>query len=77
MEGNAFGEKKRIWAKGLLVDCPFEITLEDCPLKETREMSRRKQLDIINEMPALELDNLLSYHWKCQEARKASSRPSW
>ncbi len=70
MKKHGFDEK-RILAKGLLGDCPFKISLGNCPLKEIRKKTIRERLDIVNGMLEPALDDILAYHEKCQEERKA------
>ncbi|MFC1643760.1 hypothetical protein ACFL5C_00335 [Candidatus Omnitrophota bacterium] len=62
--------KKRIWAKGLLVECPFKTPLKDCPLKEVRKLPIKKRIDAVNEMSNAGLDAVLKHHWKCQKDRR-------
>jgi hypothetical protein len=63
-------DDKRIWAKGLLVGCPFKTPLEDCPLKNIRKLSLKGRIAVIDSMSDPDLDAVLDHHWKCQKERK-------
>jgi len=67
---NCAFDKKRIWARGLLVECPFKTPLEDCPLKEVRELSIKQRIAKVDEMSDADLDTVLSHHWECQAKRE-------
>ncbi len=63
------GVWKRIWAKGLIVECPLKIQLEDCPLKEVRKLPIEERIDIVDKMPLAELDAIVEHHKACQAKR--------
>ncbi len=68
---NCAFEDKRIWARGLLVGCPFKTSLEDCPLKGVRELPMKERIAKVDEMFDTELDMVLDHHWECQTKRDA------
>ena len=59
---------ERIWAKGLIVECPYKISLEDCPLKEIRKLPIEERINIVDKMSVAELDTVLEHHKSCQKA---------
>ena len=63
-------DNKRIWARGLLVECPFKKPLDDCPLKEIRKLAIKERIAKVDEMSDEMLDTVLAHHWECQKKRK-------
>lgn len=43
-------EHKRIWVKGLLIACTLEKALDDCPVRELRNLPVDTRLMIVDEM---------------------------
>jgi len=68
---NCAFDKKRIWARGLLVECPFKIPLVDCPLKAVRRLPIKERIAKVDEMSDTVLDIVLAHHWECQKKRGA------
>jgi len=66
---NCAFDKKRIWARGLLVECPFKAPLKDCPLKEVRKLPIKQRIAKVDEMSDADLDAVLAHHWECQAKR--------
>ena len=64
-------DKKRVWAKGLIVECPLGDALEDCPLNEIRKLPLRERLQIIKKMSDEELDEAIAHHEQCLKNREA------
>ncbi|MFC1479910.1 hypothetical protein ACFL5Y_00470 [Candidatus Omnitrophota bacterium] len=64
------GVWERIWARGLIVECPLKVPLADCPLREVRKLPLEERIAIVNKMPIAELDTLLEQHKRCQIERK-------
>ena len=65
-------DQNKVWARGLLVKCPFDISLEDCPLREVRELPMEERMAKVEEMSDTELHAVLLYHWDCQVKRAAT-----
>jgi len=58
-------EHKRIWVKGLLIDCIFGESLDNCPVKELRLLPIEERLDRADSMLEQELDNIIEFHKSC------------
>ena len=65
-------DQKKIWARGLLVKCPFDTSLEDCPLREVRKLSVEERMAKVEKMSDEELHAVLLHHWDCQVKRAAT-----
>jgi len=63
-------EEKKVWIKGLLVKCPFDIPLSSCPISEIRELPPRRRINYVNDLPEDELDIMLDHHRECQRLRR-------
>ena len=42
--------KNRTWAMGLIVSCPFDAPLDNCPLSELRKLPVVKRIDLVRKM---------------------------
>ncbi len=63
-------EQKKIWVKGLLIDCPIGISLENCPAKDVRSLHIDERLELADSMDESQLDQIISYHRKCLSQRE-------
>ena len=64
---------KRLWAKGLLVECPFNKPLDDCPLKEIRTLSLKGRMAVIDNMSDDDLDGCLGPSLEMSEKTQESA----
>ena len=62
-------DHKRIWVKGLLMACTMEKALDDCPVKELRNLPINERLIIVDEMKAEDLESIIEYHKMCLRKR--------
>ncbi|MEN8263004.1 MAG: hypothetical protein ABFR82_06035 [Nitrospirota bacterium] len=62
-------EHKRIWVKGLLIACTLEKALDDCPVKELRNLPIDTRLMIVDEMNEKGIESIIEYHRKCLRNR--------
>ena len=62
--------QKKIWVKGLLVDCPYDASLANCILKDLRKESMNSRLIKVNLMNDRELDGIISHHKQCLVIRE-------
>ncbi len=62
--------QKRIWVKGLIIDCPVGISLENCPAKDSRLLSIDEQFELVDLLDESQLDKVISYHRKCMNERE-------
>ena len=62
-------QEKRAWAKALLLKCPFDLELHNCPIKEVRRMPFGDRMDLVNSMSDENIDSVVQHHIDCQKAR--------
>ena len=62
-------KKERQTILKLLLRCPFQIALSDCPAKDIRKLSSIKKFTIVRKMTKQELDRILGYHENCSKER--------
>lgn len=63
-------EQKKIWVKGLLIDCPIGISLENCPAKDVRSLPIDERLKLVDSMDESQLDQIISHHRSCLNERE-------
>lgn len=63
-------QHKRIWAKGLLINCPMGNSIEDCPAAELRKISLKERIRTVNEMEDTEVDSIIEHHEECIRNRE-------
>ncbi|MFK5857499.1 MAG: hypothetical protein QM503_15320 [Bacteroidota bacterium] len=61
---------KMVSVLGLLIKCPFDNPLYDCPALTYRHLSVAKKLRLAKSMSEEDLDNIISHHEKCIKARE-------
>ncbi len=62
-------EHKRIWVKGLLIECTMRKVLDDCPAKELRKLPIEERLKIADEMKADQIEFIIACHKECLRRR--------
>ena len=62
---------KKIWIKGLLVDCPLGKPLKDCPANALRSLPIDQFAEIVNEMTKKQIDCIIEYHENCCRERES------
>ncbi len=60
---------KRIWVKGILVECPLGKPLTDCPANALRNLPLEELIKAVNDMTADQLEMVIKYHNDCMEER--------
>ena len=60
---------KRNCILGLLINCPFQKALSDCPAKEIRKLSTMEKFEMVGNMSEQELDTIIGHHEKCSHKR--------
>jgi hypothetical protein len=68
--------QKKIWVKGLLVDCPYNAPLEDCALNDLRNEPMKTRLMKVNAMTHKQLDGIISHHKQCLTIREGTQAVS-
>ncbi len=63
-------EHKRIWIKGLMIDCPMGKALDDCPARDVRTMPVEKRLIVVDEMTPEQIEEVIVYHRQCLSKRE-------
>ena len=56
---------KRIWVKGILVECPLGKSLSDCPANALRNLPLEELLKAVNNMTEGQLEMVIKYHNNC------------
>jgi len=62
-------EHKKIWIKGLLIDCTFGEALRKCPARRLRKLPVEARMAIVDSMLEAELDALIEVHKSCVAKR--------
>lgn len=55
---------------GLLIQCPMDDPLDNCPAKDLRELSTEEKFKIANNMSEEQLDDIISHHKQCLRERE-------
>ena len=63
-------EQKKAWVFGLLIDCPFGKTLDDCPVKDARCFPLLKRMNLLRRMDENDIDGIIVHHQKCLSERE-------
>ncbi len=64
-------EDKRVWIRGLLVECPMGDPAPDCPLHKLREFPLAERMNMVKEMSIETIDQLIAHHQMCLRRREA------
>ena len=62
-------QEKKAWAKALLVKCPFDLELYNCPLRKVRRLPLSNRMALVNSMSDEEIDSIIQHHSDCQKTR--------
>jgi len=65
-------QNKRIWIKGLVMECPHGKPTHDCPLNALRHLPIAEANRIINDMPDSSVNGYLHTHRQCYNHRLKS-----
>jgi len=60
----------KIFAQGLMVDCPMGKPLENCPLLDLRKLPLKTRMQLVDEMSEEKLEETISYHKQCLAKRE-------
>ena len=69
MDATLLAEKISI-VFGLLIQCPLDDSLDNCPAIELRELSTEEKFKIANNMSEEQLDNIIIHHKQCLRERE-------
>ncbi|MFC1461748.1 hypothetical protein ACFLQR_04445 [Verrucomicrobiota bacterium] len=65
---------KRIWVKGILVDCPVGKPLESCPASKIRGLPLPNLIATVNSMSDRQIDAIIKYHENCAKERDKKNK---
>lgn len=60
---------KRIWIKGLTLECPLGIALPDCPLNTLRHLPAMQMNTTINNLEDKQVEAIVHIHQYCYQER--------
>jgi len=60
---------KRIWVKGLALECPLKCADADCPLNALRVLPIAQMNAVVNRLEDKQIDNIIEIHRQCCSAR--------
>jgi hypothetical protein len=69
-------ERNRVLIKGLLLGCPFEVPLHDCPLSHLRMLPKQERIAIADSMEPHEIEEYLLNHGNCLMERRKTRTPT-
>ena len=61
--------EKQGFILGLVLGCPFQAPLAECPANSLREMSLKDKAAAVNGMAEQTLDEIIMHHRKCRQER--------
>ena len=65
-----FREKTILLVKQLIIQCPMEDPLPECPLSELRILPLKGKFELVETMPLEQLDALVHQHYDCFHERE-------
>ena len=65
---------KKVWIKGLIVECPMGEPLHDCPLNSLRGLPLAQVNTIVNELSETSLKTLITDHNACFNHRMKNEK---
>ena len=67
--------RNRALLKGLLLGCPFELPLHDCPLSHLRMLPKEERIAIADSMEPHDIEEHLLNHRNCLMERRKTRSP--
>jgi hypothetical protein len=64
-------KQKKIWIKGLVLDCPYDVPLADCALMDIRKEPIKTRFIKVNAMTYKQLDEIITHHRQCLTIRES------
>ena len=61
--------RKRIWIKGLVMECPHGTPVQDCPLNGLRGLPIHEANSVINGLSDQQANDYMKIHRKCYHHR--------
>lgn len=63
-------EGKISWVLGLVIECPLQKPLVNCPAKGLRDLPVQDCVALISDMEEVQLNEIISYHRQCLWGRE-------
>ena len=60
----------RVWIKGLVVACPLNNALPNCPFKDARKLPLIERIGVVNRMSVEQLEEIINHHKECLQMRE-------
>ncbi|WP_372796870.1 hypothetical protein [Pontiella sp.] len=60
---------KRIWIKGLTLECPLGKAMDDCPLNALRHLPVAQMNQTINNLTDEQVESIVGIHQECFHKR--------
>ncbi len=64
---------KKIWIKGLTLECPMGEALDDCPLNALRHLPVSQMNATINDLSDKQVTTIVKVHHHCYHERLAAT----
>ena len=61
---------KRVWLKGLVISCPFNKALDDCPAFDIRKLPLPERMDFVDNLTNQQVEETLEHHNICLAERE-------
>ncbi len=61
---------RKVWLKGLVISCPFDKALKDCPANEIRKLPLAERMAFVDNMTTQQIDDTLTHHKNCLAERE-------
>lgn len=58
-------KQKNDWLMGLMFDCPFGNSLDECPTKDARLLPVSGRMELVNGMEPLQVERIITHHKEC------------
>jgi len=62
---------RRVWLKGLVISCPLNKALEDCPANEIRKLPLPERMAFVDNLTDQQVDETLTHHKNCLAERES------
>lgn len=64
---------KRIWIKGLTLECPLGLADDECPLNALRHLPTAQINDTINALTDEQIDAIVRIHKHCHQSHMVAA----
>ncbi len=62
---------RKVWLKGLVISCPFNRALDNCPAKNIRKLPLTQRMVFVDNLTAKQIDDALAHHKNCLTERES------